>query len=92
MLAQAEGEEIKSRAPSVDFIVGPQSYHKLPDMLKTMILFYKHEFTQNEKFKNLIYNSAGGSSEFVSIQEGCDKFCSFCVVPYTRGPEFSRPY
>ena len=90
-VAQAEGEEIKSRAPSVDFIVGPQSYHKLPDMLKTKDSIMTDEFTQNEKFKNLLYNSAGGVSEFVSIQEGCDKFCSFCVVPYTRGPEFSRP-
>lgn len=90
-VAQAEGEEIKSRAPSVDFIVGPQSYHKLPDMLKTNDSILRDEFTQNEKFKNLLYNSAGGVSEFVSIQEGCDKFCSFCVVPYTRGPEFSRP-
>ena len=90
-VAQAEGEEIKSRAPTVDFIVGPQSYHKLPDMLKTTDSVLSDEFTQNEKFKNLLYNSAGGVSEFVSIQEGCDKFCSFCVVPYTRGPEFSRP-
>ena len=90
-VAQAEGEEIKSRAPSVDFIVGPQSYHKLPEMLKTTDSILSDEFTQNEKFKNLLYNSAGGVSEFVSIQEGCDKFCSFCVVPYTRGPEFSRP-
>ncbi|MDC0058166.1 tRNA (N6-isopentenyl adenosine(37)-C2)-methylthiotransferase MiaB [Pelagibacteraceae bacterium] len=90
-VAQAEGEEIKLRAPSVDFIVGPQSYHNLPDMLKTKDTILSDEFTQNEKFKNLLYNSAGGVSEFVSIQEGCDKFCSFCVVPYTRGPEFSRP-
>ncbi len=90
-VAQAEGEEIKLRAPSVDFIVGPQSYHHLPSMLKEDDTILSDEFTQNEKFKNLIYNSAGGVSEFVSIQEGCDKFCSFCVVPYTRGPEFSRP-
>ena len=90
-VAQAEGPEIKKRAPTVDFVVGPQSYHNLPDMLESSDLFIKDEFTQNEKFKNLIYNSTGSASEFVSIQEGCDKFCSFCVVPYTRGPEFSRP-
>ena len=90
-VAQAEGKEIKLRAPSVDFVVGPQSYHNLPDMLETNDSIVSDEFTQNEKFKNLLYNSAGGVSEFVSIQEGCDKFCSFCVVPYTRGPEFSRP-
>ncbi len=90
-VAQAEGKEIKTRAPTVDFVVGPQSYHKLPDMIEKSDTFLYDEFTQNEKFKNLLYNSAGGVSEFVSIQEGCDKFCSFCVVPYTRGPEFSRP-
>jgi tRNA-2-methylthio-N6-dimethylallyladenosine synthase len=90
-VAQAEGKEIKKRAPSVDFVVGPQSYHNLPEMLDTSDKIVSDEFTQNEKFKNLLYNSAGGVSEFVSIQEGCDKFCSFCVVPYTRGPEFSRP-
>ena len=90
-VAQAEGKEIKLRAPSVDFVVGPQSYHNLPNMLEANDSIISDEFTQNEKFKNLLYNSAGGVSEFVSIQEGCDKFCSFCVVPYTRGPEFSRP-
>jgi tRNA-2-methylthio-N6-dimethylallyladenosine synthase len=90
-VAQAEGKEIIKRAPSVDFVVGPQSYHNLPDMLDLRDNVVSDEFTQNEKFKNLLYNSAGGVSEFISIQEGCDKFCSFCVVPYTRGPEFSRP-
>ena len=90
-VAQAEGKEIKKRAPSVDFVVGPQSYHNLPDMLDANDTVLSDDFTQNEKFKNLLYNSAGGVSEFISIQEGCDKFCSFCVVPYTRGPEFSRP-
>ncbi len=90
-VAQAEGKEIKKRAPSVDFVVGPQSYHNLPEMLDVSDAIVSDEFTQNEKFKNLLYNSSGGVSEFVSIQEGCDKFCSFCVVPYTRGPEFSRP-
>ncbi len=90
-VAQAEGKEIKLRAPSVDFVVGPQSYHNLPNMIDSDKIEVSDEFTQNEKFKNLLYNSSGGVSEFVSIQEGCDKFCSFCVVPYTRGPEFSRP-
>ena len=90
-VAQAEGNEIKKRSPIVDFVVGPQSYHKLPDMLSELEDPLNSDFLQNEKFKNLIYKSSNLSSEFISIQEGCDKFCSFCVVPYTRGPEFSRP-
>ena len=90
-VAQAEGIEIKKRSPSVDFVVGPQSYHKLPDMIHNHKNPINSDFLQNEKFKNLIFNSSKISSEFLSIQEGCDKFCSFCVVPYTRGPEFSRP-
>jgi len=90
-VAQAEGIEIKKRSPTVDFVVGPQSYHKLPEMLNRVNEVENSEFLQNEKFKNLIFNSSNLSSEFLSIQEGCDKFCSFCVVPYTRGPEFSRP-
>ncbi len=90
-VAQAEGKEIMLRAPSVDYVVGPQSYHNLPKMIEDSESVISDEFTQNEKFKNLLYNSVSGVSEFVSIQEGCDKFCSFCVVPYTRGPEFSRP-
>ncbi len=90
-VAQAEGNEIKKRSPTVDFVVGPQSYHKLPDMIDQTLKPINSDFLQNEKFKNLIYNSSKLSSEFLSIQEGCDKFCSFCVVPYTRGPEFSRP-
>ena len=90
-VAQAEGIEIKKRSPTVDFVVGPQSYHKLPQMLDRLDEVENSEFLQNEKFKNLIFNSSNLSSEFLSIQEGCDKFCSFCVVPYTRGPEFSRP-
>ena len=89
-VAQAEGLEIKKRSPSVDYVVGPQSYHKLPDMIGKVDEIENSEFLQNEKFKNLIFNSSNLSSEFLSIQEGCDKFCSFCVVPYTRGPEFSR--
>ncbi len=90
-VAQAEGLEIKSRAPSVDYIVGPQSYHNLPDMIGDSKKFISDDFLQNEKFKKLLYNTSNKTSEFVSIQEGCDKFCSFCVVPYTRGSEFSRP-
>ena len=90
-VAQAEGIEIKKRSPTVDFVVGPQSYHKLPEMIDKIDEVENSEFLQNEKFKNLIFNSSNLSSEFLSIQEGCDKFCSFCVVPYTRGPEFSRP-
>ena len=89
-VAQAEGKEIKKRASSVDYIVGPQSYHKLPSMIENNSSFINDDFLQNEKFKNLLFKSSNTVSEFVSIQEGCDKFCSFCVVPYTRGSEFSR--
>ncbi len=90
-VAQAEGIEIKKRSPAVDYVVGPQSYHKLLEMINKEEEVVNSEFLQNEKFKNLIFNSSKISSEFLSIQEGCDKFCAFCVVPYTRGPEFSRP-
>ena len=89
-VAQAEGQEIKKRAPIVDFIVGPQSYHKLPTMIEQNEEFISDEFLQNDKFKELLFKSSNQVSEFVTIQEGCDKFCSFCVVPYTRGSEFSR--
>jgi tRNA-2-methylthio-N6-dimethylallyladenosine synthase len=89
-VAQAEGKEIKKRASSVDYIVGPQSYHKLPSMIENNNSFINDDFLQNEKYKKLLFKSSNTISEFVSIQEGCDKFCSFCVVPYTRGSEFSR--
>ena len=89
-VAQAEGEEIKKRAPQVDFVVGPQSYHNLPSMIEKNEEFISDEFLQHEKFKNLLFKSSNKVSEFISIQEGCDKFCTFCVVPYTRGSEFSR--
>ena len=89
-VAQAEGIEIKKRAPIVDFVVGPQSYHNLPTMIEKNDEFINDDFLQNEKFKNLIFKSSKSISEFISIQEGCDKFCTFCVVPYTRGSEFSR--
>ncbi len=90
-VAQAEGEEIQKRAPIVDYVVGPQSYHKLTQMISSKDETINSDFLQNEKFKNLVFNSSSNASDFVTIQEGCDKFCSFCVVPYTRGPEFSRP-
>jgi len=90
-VAQAEGEEIIKRAPIVDFVVGPQSYHKLPLMIEEDNNIINDDFLQNEKFKKLLFKSLNNVSEFVSVQEGCDKFCSFCVVPYTRGSEYSRP-
>ena len=90
-MAQAEGQEIKKRSPSVDYIVGPQSYHKLPEMIQSEKTIINDDFLQHEKFKNLLFKSSNRVSEFVTVQEGCNKFCSFCVVPYTRGSEFSRP-
>ena len=75
----------------MDYIVGPQSYHKLPDMIQNNKSSINDEFLQHEKFKNLLFKSSNKVSEFITVQEGCDKFCSFCVVPYTRGSEFSRP-
>lgn len=90
-VAQAEGLEIKKRSPNVDYIVGPQSYHQLPDMIRSDKNIISDDFLQHEKFKNLLFKSSNKVSEFVTVQEGCDKFCSFCVVPYTRGSEFSRP-
>ncbi len=94
--AQAEGEEILARAPYVDVVVGPQSYHTLPDLIAQVEATQKSvvnlEFIEEEKFDLLPESlQPQGSSAFVSIQEGCDKFCTFCVVPYTRGGEFSRP-
>ncbi len=94
-VGQAEGEEIFRRAPYVDIVVGPQSYHTLPDLVAKIARSEKHlielDFIEEEKFDNLPTNYEGqGASAFVSVQEGCDKFCTFCVVPYTRGAEFSR--
>jgi tRNA-2-methylthio-N6-dimethylallyladenosine synthase len=97
-VAQAEGEEILRRAPTVDIVVGSQSYHRLPDLLARA----EHgrvvdtEFPVEDKFEHLAAPShaairARGLSTFVTVQEGCDKFCAFCVVPYTRGAEVSRP-
>jgi tRNA-2-methylthio-N6-dimethylallyladenosine synthase len=98
-VAQAEGEEIMRRAPVVDVVVGPQSYHHLPQLLaraKSQGRAIETEFPAEDKFGFLAQPKpdairARGISSFVTVQEGCDKFCTFCVVPYTRGAEVSRP-
>ncbi len=94
-VAQAEGEEIFKRSNVVDIIVGPESYQTLPDLVGKMIREKKKQinldFTPDNKFDVLPESKTGvGASAFVTIQEGCDKFCTFCVVPYTRGSEYSR--
>ncbi|MBN8543211.1 MAG: tRNA (N6-isopentenyl adenosine(37)-C2)-methylthiotransferase MiaB [Alphaproteobacteria bacterium] len=94
-VAQAEGEEIVSRAPYVDLVVGPQSYQHLPNLIRETIrsntAAINLAFPEISKFDQLTEATlTQGSSAFVSIQEGCDKFCTFCVVPYTRGAEYSR--
>ena len=98
-VAQAEGKEIIRRAPVVDLVVGPQSYHRLPALLARAALgeaAIDTEFPAEDKFDILkaptrAATRARGISAFVTVQEGCDKFCTFCVVPYTRGAEVSRP-
>jgi len=94
-VAQAEGEEIVARQPAVDLVVGPQSYHRLPEMIARAAREQGHaletDFPALEKFDSLPAPSASGVSAFLTVQEGCDKFCTFCVVPYTRGSEQSRP-
>jgi tRNA-2-methylthio-N6-dimethylallyladenosine synthase len=94
-VAQAEGEEIIRRAPEVDLVVGPQAYHKLPELIARAARKSGEglatDFTAQEKFDALPTRAPDGVTAFLSIQEGCDKFCTFCVVPYTRGAEFSRP-
>jgi tRNA-2-methylthio-N6-dimethylallyladenosine synthase len=98
-VAQAEGEEIIRRAPVVDLVVGPQSYHRLPDLVARAARegrVVDTEFPAEDKFDHLAPPTAAatrarGAAAFVTVQEGCDKFCTFCVVPYTRGAEFSRP-
>ncbi len=90
-VAQAEGEEILKRNKSVDYIFGPQSFHKLPKILKNFDNNKVYnDFLCEDKFSSLIPSRSKEVSKLVTIQEGCDKFCSFCVVPYTRGAEFSR--
>ncbi len=97
-VAQAEAQEMIKREPYIDMVIGPQSYHKITDL----ILNYQRkkekvnetEFDVIKKFDELekVYNSQNKISSYITIQEGCDKFCHFCVVPYTRGPEYSRPF
>jgi len=95
-VAQAEGQEIMRRAPMVDLVVGPQTYHRLPEMMEKLAAGKKAldtEFPQEDKFELLPKRPLPkrGPTAFLTVQEGCDKFCAFCVVPYTRGAEVSRP-
>jgi tRNA-2-methylthio-N6-dimethylallyladenosine synthase len=95
-VAQAEGAEIQRRQPAVDLVVGPQSYHRLPELIarahRAAGEALAADFAPEAKFDALrTPREPTGVSAFVTVQEGCDKFCAFCVVPYTRGPEFSRP-
>ncbi len=97
-VAQAENEEILKREPYVDLIIGPQSYHKINDTILNYLdknqKIEETEFDTVSKFEYLskIKNDSNKISSFLTIQEGCDKFCNFCVVPFTRGPEYSRPF
>ena len=95
-VAQAEGAELMRRAPYVDLVVGPQTYHRLPEMLARIGResgrgVIDTEFPPETKFDLLPRPSGQGASAFLTVQEGCDRFCAFCVVPYTRGAEHSRP-
>ncbi len=97
-VAQAEGEEIIRRQPMVDLVVGPQAYHRLPEMdakLQTGARAIDTEFPEEDKFEHLPKargpKASRAPTAFLTVQEGCDKFCAFCVVPYTRGAEVSRP-
>ena len=91
-VAQAEGDEILRRAPVVDLVVGPQAYHRLPAMLRAGGRKVDTDFPVEDKFGQLPARKAQrGPTAFLTVQEGCDKFCAFCVVPYTRGAEVSRP-
>ncbi|RUA20414.1 MAG: tRNA (N6-isopentenyl adenosine(37)-C2)-methylthiotransferase MiaB [Alphaproteobacteria bacterium] len=97
-VAQAESEEMLKREPYIDIVIGPQSYHKISDLIlnyqRKKQKFNETEFDVVRKFDELqkISNSQNKISSYLTIQEGCDKFCHFCVVPYTRGPEYSRPF
>jgi tRNA-2-methylthio-N6-dimethylallyladenosine synthase len=97
-VAQAEGEEIIRRSPAVDLVIGPQTYHRLPDVVRRARGGQKvveTDYAIEDKFEHLPAPQkaavrARGVTAFLTVQEGCDKFCTFCVVPYTRGAEFSR--
>ena len=97
-VAQAENQEMLKREPYIDLVIGPQAYHKINDTILNHTQKNKKaeetEFDAISKFEyfNKIKNNSGKISSFLTIQEGCDKFCHFCVVPYTRGPEYSRPF
>ena len=96
-VAQAENQEMLNREPYIDIVIGPQSYHKINDKLKNFIKDKKIEETEFDTVSKFNYfdnieNKNSKVSSYLTIQEGCDKFCSFCVVPYTRGPEYSRPF
>jgi len=95
-VAQAEGAVITARQPAVDLVVGPQSYHRLPQLVARAsqgARFVETDFPGDEKFTKLTApRRLNSPSAFLTVQEGCDKFCTFCVVPYTRGVEFSRPF
>ena len=96
-VAQAENQEMLNREPYIDIVIGPQSYHKINDKLKNFIKDSKIEETEFDTVSKFNYfdnieNNNSKVSSYLTIQEGCDKFCNFCVVPYTRGPEYSRPF
>ena len=97
-VAQAENDEMLKREPYIDLVIGPQAYHKINDKIKEFLDKQKKleetDFDAEAKFNYLkkIQNKSSKVSSFLTIQEGCDKFCHFCVVPYTRGPEYSRPF
>ena len=96
-VAQAENQEMLKREPYIDVVIGPQSYHKINDLLTKFVSDDRKEETEFDTIKKFEYfdkikNKSNKISAFLTIQEGCDKFCHFCVVPYTRGPEYSRPF
>ena len=95
-VAQAENQEMLKREPYIDIVIGPQSYHKINELLKKSATNPKNEETEFDTISKFEYfdkikNKGNKVSAFLTIQEGCDKFCHFCVVPFTRGPEYSRP-